>query len=100
MSFWKELSRRNVVKIGAAYAVAAWLIVHPVDIIFPTSHLPERTKQVLLSKSITHLIGKKLNLTNSSKRSAWSTTGTGSAGQTCAINWTMAILSATDTPFG
>jgi adenylate cyclase len=41
MSFWKELSRRNVVKVGVAYAVAAWLIIHPVDIIFPILHLPE-----------------------------------------------------------
>jgi hypothetical protein len=43
MSFWKELSRRNVVKVGIAYAVAAWLIIHPVDIIFPILHLPEWT---------------------------------------------------------
>jgi len=43
MSFWKELSRRNVVKVGIAYAVAAWLIIHPIDIIFPTLHLPEWT---------------------------------------------------------
>jgi len=93
MSFWKELSRRNVVKVGIAYAVAAWLIIHPVDIIFPILHLPEwsitlvtafliilfplvlifswvyevtpkglkRTKDVPLSKSTTHLTGRKLN---------------------------------------
>jgi TolB-like protein len=41
MSFWKELSRRNVVKVGIAYAVAAWLIIHPVDIVFPILHLPD-----------------------------------------------------------
>jgi adenylate cyclase len=93
MSFWKELSRRNVVKVGIAYAVAAWLIIHPVDIIFPILHLPEwsvtlvaafliiafpfvlifswiyevtpkglkKTKEVPISKSITHLTGKRLN---------------------------------------
>jgi len=93
MSFWKELSRRNVVKVGIAYAVAAWLIIHPVDIVFPILHLPEwsitlvaaflmilfplvlifswvyevtpkglkRTKEVPISKSITHLTGKRLN---------------------------------------
>jgi hypothetical protein len=87
MSFWKELSRRNVFKLGIAYAVAAWLIIHPVDIVFPILHLPEwsitliatiliigfpfvlifswayeitpkglkRTKEVPLSKSITHI---------------------------------------------
>jgi adenylate cyclase len=43
MSCWKELNRRNVVKVGIAYAVGAWLIVHPVDIIFPILHLPEWT---------------------------------------------------------
>lgn len=43
MSFWKELSRRNVFKVGIAYAIVAWLIIHPVDIIFPTLHLPEWT---------------------------------------------------------
>jgi TolB-like protein len=93
MSFWKELSRRNVIKVGIAYAVAAWLIIHPIDIIFPILHLPDwtttfvtalfiiafpfvllfswiyeitpkglkRTKEVPLSKSITHLTGKRLN---------------------------------------
>jgi len=93
MSFWKELSRRNVVKVGIAYAVAAWLIIHPVDIIFPILHLPEwsitlvaafliilfplvlifawayevtpkglkKTKDVPLSKSTTHVTGRKLN---------------------------------------
>jgi TolB-like protein len=93
MSFWKELSRRNVVRVGIAYAVAAWLIIHPVDIIFPILHLPEwsitlvaafliilfplvlifawayeitpkglkKTKEVPVSKSITHLTGKRLN---------------------------------------
>ena len=132
MSFWKELSKRNVVKVGIAYAVAAWLIIHPVDIIFPILHLPEwsitlvtallvigfpfvlifswvyevtpkglrRTKEVPLSKSITQVTGKKLNLTNSSKSSASSITGTSSDGRTSVINWITAILSATDTPFG
>jgi len=93
MSFWKELSRRNVVKVGIAYAVAAWLIIHPVDIIFPILHLPEwsitlvtafliicfpfvlifswvyevtpkglkKTKDIPISKSTTHLTGRKLN---------------------------------------
>jgi hypothetical protein len=41
MSFWSELKRRNVVKVGIAYAIVAWLIIHPVDIIFPILHLPE-----------------------------------------------------------
>jgi hypothetical protein len=27
MSFWGELKRRNVVKVGLAYAVVAWLLI-------------------------------------------------------------------------
>jgi TolB-like protein len=43
MSFWGELKRRNVVKVGIAYTIVAWLIIHPIDIIFPILHLPEWT---------------------------------------------------------
>ena len=27
MSLWRELKRRNVFKVGAAYAIVAWLLV-------------------------------------------------------------------------
>ncbi len=35
MSFIEELKRRNVIRIAAAYLVAAWLIVQVVETIFP-----------------------------------------------------------------
>jgi len=43
MSFWGELKRRNVFKVGAAYLIAAWLILQVASITFPTLNLPEWT---------------------------------------------------------
>jgi hypothetical protein len=40
MSFWGELKRRNVFKVGAAYLIAAWLILQVASITFPAFHLP------------------------------------------------------------
>ena len=41
MSFWGELKRRNVYKVGIAYAIVAWLIIEAVATIFPVLQLPE-----------------------------------------------------------
>ncbi|MGD9265666.1 MAG: tetratricopeptide repeat protein [Lysobacterales bacterium] len=35
MSFFTELKRRNVLRVGAAYVVTAWLIIQVVETIFP-----------------------------------------------------------------
>jgi TolB-like protein/Tfp pilus assembly protein PilF len=35
MSFFAELKRRNVLRVGAAYLVAAWLVIQVVETIFP-----------------------------------------------------------------
>lgn len=35
MSFFSELKRRNVIRIGAAYVVVAWLIIQVAETIFP-----------------------------------------------------------------
>ena len=35
MSFFDELKRRNVLRVGAAYVVSAWLVIQVVDTIFP-----------------------------------------------------------------
>ncbi len=35
MSFYAELKRRNVIRVGAAYAVAAWLLIQVADTTFP-----------------------------------------------------------------
>jgi TolB-like protein len=40
MSLWNELSRRNVIKVGTAYAVAAWLIAQIVSVINEPLGLP------------------------------------------------------------
>lgn len=40
MSFWGELKRRNVFKVGAAYIIVAWVILQAVSIVFPMMYLP------------------------------------------------------------
>ena len=41
MSFIEELKRRNVFRVGAAYAVAGWLLMQIVDVFAPALHLPD-----------------------------------------------------------
>ncbi|HSM28273.1 MAG TPA: hypothetical protein VK855_09250, partial [Thioalkalivibrio sp.] len=43
MSFFAELKRRNVFRVGAAYVVVAWLLIEVSDTIFPRLGLPEWT---------------------------------------------------------
>jgi TolB-like protein/Tfp pilus assembly protein PilF len=43
MSFWRELRRRNVVKVGAAYAIVAWLLLQIATNAFPALQLPAWT---------------------------------------------------------
>jgi hypothetical protein len=40
MSFWGELKRRNVYKVGIAYAIVAWLLIQFADITFPQLNFP------------------------------------------------------------
>jgi len=42
-TFFQELKRRNVIRVGAAYAVVAWLLIEVSDTIFPRLGLPEWT---------------------------------------------------------
>jgi hypothetical protein len=35
MSLYNELKRRNVIRVGVAYIVAAWLVIQVVETIFP-----------------------------------------------------------------
>lgn len=46
-AFWKELRRRNVIKVGAAYAVIAWLLIQAVAIVVPTFEAPQWVAQTL-----------------------------------------------------
>jgi membrane protease YdiL (CAAX protease family) len=41
VSFFSELRRRNVFKVGAAYVVVAWVLIQVADIVFPTFGAPE-----------------------------------------------------------
>jgi TolB-like protein len=41
MSFFNELKRRNVIRVGIAYAVLAWLLLQVSDTLVPALHLPE-----------------------------------------------------------
>ncbi len=43
MSFFGELRRRNVFKVGAAYVVAAWLLTQLADIVFSAASFPAWT---------------------------------------------------------
>ena len=41
MSFFTELKRRNVFRVGAAYAIVAWLLIQVADTLFPTFGAPD-----------------------------------------------------------
>lgn len=41
MSFIQELRKRHVFRVGAAYAIVAWLLVQAADVFVPALHLPE-----------------------------------------------------------
>jgi WD40 repeat protein len=41
MSFFSELKRRKVFRIGAAYAIVAWLLIQVADTLLPTFGVPE-----------------------------------------------------------
>ncbi|MCH7979855.1 MAG: hypothetical protein IID59_00005, partial [Proteobacteria bacterium] len=46
--FISELTRRNVFRVGAAYAIVSWLIVQVIDIAFPRLGLPDWTITLVL----------------------------------------------------
>ncbi len=41
MSLIAELKRRNVFRVGAAYAIVAWLLLEVASVILPALHLPD-----------------------------------------------------------
>ena len=52
MSLYHELKRRNVFRVGAAYIVAAWLLIQVADTIFPLfgfDDTPARIVVILLA---------------------------------------------------
>jgi TolB-like protein/Tfp pilus assembly protein PilF len=46
MSLIAELRRRNVFRVGAAYAIVAWLLVEVASVVLPTFEAPEWVMQV------------------------------------------------------
>ena len=39
-SFWSELKRRNVVRVGVAYLACTWLTLQVADIVLPNLDAP------------------------------------------------------------
>jgi len=48
MSLIAELKRRNVFRVGAAYAIVAWLLIEVASVILPALRLPEWTLTFLV----------------------------------------------------
>ena len=46
--FFSQLRKRNVIKVGIAYLVVAWLVLQLADVIFPAMHLPEWSTSLAL----------------------------------------------------
>jgi len=47
-SLFAELKRRNVIRVGIAYLVGAWVLLQIIDVVGPILHLPETIAQYLL----------------------------------------------------
>ena len=47
-SFFSELKRRNVFRVGVFYVIAAWIIMQVVDVVMPALNLPEWTITLVL----------------------------------------------------
>ncbi len=48
MSLFEELKRRNVFKVGVAYAVASWLLLQIVDLVLENIYAPDWIMQVFM----------------------------------------------------
>ena len=48
MSLISELKRRNVLRVGAAYFVASWLLLQVIDVVGPILRLPEAVARYVL----------------------------------------------------
>jgi TolB-like protein/Tfp pilus assembly protein PilF len=48
LSFFKELKRRNVFKVGAAYLIIAWLIAQVLDLVFESFGTPDWVMKTVL----------------------------------------------------
>src|SRR5210317_2053649 len=48
MSFFDELKRRNVFRVGFAYAVAAWVLLQVVDLVLENIEAPPLVMQIFM----------------------------------------------------
>ena len=48
MSFFGELGRRNVIRVGFAHAIVAWLVIQVADIVLETIGAPAWVMQTLI----------------------------------------------------
>ena len=48
MSFFEELRRRNVFRVGIAYGIASWLLLQLSDVLAPLLNLPESAQRFVL----------------------------------------------------
>ena len=48
-SFFQELKRRNVIRVGAIYVVVSWLLMQIGDVMFPALRLPDWTATLLVA---------------------------------------------------
>ncbi len=49
MSFFEELKRRNVIRVGIDYLIVSWMVLQVVDIVLPMLALPESAGRCLSS---------------------------------------------------
>jgi len=49
MSLFNELKRRNVFRVGAAYIVAAWLVIQVVETLFPVYGLSDAAIRIVVA---------------------------------------------------
>ena len=47
-SFFEELKRRHVIRVGIAYLVVGWIIIQFIDVVAPTLELPDWLPKVVL----------------------------------------------------
>ncbi len=48
MSLIAELKRRNVFRVGVAYAIVGWLLAEVASVVLPALHLPDWTLTFLI----------------------------------------------------
>jgi serine/threonine-protein kinase len=48
MSFFAELKRRNVIRVGIAYIVSGWVLIEVASVLFPTFDAPEWTMRAVV----------------------------------------------------